>query len=347
MRVPGLWRLRRAAGRVRKQFSRRALVLLYHRVAEADSDPWSLCVTPRHFAEHMEVLRRRGDAVPLRRLALALRDGSLPRRAVAVTFDDGYADNLLEAKPVLERYGVPATVFVATGYVGHEREFWWDALDGLFLQPGRLPEVLDLTLNGSTYRWELGEAAEYDEATRDRFRSWRAWTDGPSPRHAAYRDVWELLHPMPEGERRKVQAELLAWAGLEPKVRHTHRTLSAAEVRELASGGLVEVGAHTVSHSALSGLPPEAQREEILASRSRLEEILGREVDTFAYPYGQPRDYTDETAAIVREAGFACACSTSPELVRPWSDRFRLPRFGVEDFGGDVLARKLDEWFSE
>jgi peptidoglycan/xylan/chitin deacetylase (PgdA/CDA1 family) len=80
---------------------------------------------------------------------------------VVITFDDGYADNLHNAKPLLERYDIPATVFVTTGHIGHEREFWGDELDRLLLQPSTLPELLGLSINGSPYQWELGEVAHY------------------------------------------------------------------------------------------------------------------------------------------------------------------------------------------
>ncbi len=84
---------------------------------------------------------------------------------IAVTFDDGYANNLHAAKPLLERFTVPATVFVAVGALEDPREFWWDELDGLLLQPGTLPDALQLHVNGRCLAWKLGDAAHY---TRDR-----------------------------------------------------------------------------------------------------------------------------------------------------------------------------------
>jgi peptidoglycan/xylan/chitin deacetylase (PgdA/CDA1 family) len=76
---------------------------------------------------------------------------------VAVTFDDGYADNLLNGKPLLECYDVPVTVFVTSGYVGAGREFWADELERLFLQPGTLRQELCLAIKGRTHQWDLGE----------------------------------------------------------------------------------------------------------------------------------------------------------------------------------------------
>src|SRR6266481_2477666 len=142
-----------------------ALILLYHRVTEPMSDPWSLCVTSTHFAEHLETLRRHARIIHLQELVDGLENSALPERSVVITFDDGYADNLHNAKRVLERYDAPATVFITTGYIGHSREFWWDTLEKLFLGPGRLPESLHLTIDGCVFEWELGEAACYDHTT--------------------------------------------------------------------------------------------------------------------------------------------------------------------------------------
>ena len=323
------------------KFGPRSVILMYHRIAEVDSDPWSLCVTPRHFAEHLEVLRKRGRTIQVRQLAESLENGKVPRRSVVVTFDDGYADNLYNAKPLLEHYDVRATVFLVTSYVGLKQEFWWDELERLLLQPGRLPETLRLTINGSTYHWELGEAVRYSEDAYLSHRSWRTWEDAPSSRHSLYFSLWRLLRPLPESERRAVLDKLLAWAGAEPAARSTHRALSREEVLVLARQGLIEIGSHTMTHPLLSTCPSTAQREEIQRSKAELEEVLGCPVTSFAYPYG---DYTGETIALVREAGFACACSTSAAVVGPGTDRFQLPRVQVHDWSREEFAGQLSMW---
>jgi peptidoglycan/xylan/chitin deacetylase (PgdA/CDA1 family) len=108
-------------------FYSRSIVLLYHRVANIQPDRWSLCVSPQHFAEHLEVLQK------FRRVRLdQLKPGGWslrPQRTVVITFDDGYADNLHEAAPLLRRFDTAATFFIATGYIGGMREFWWDELE--------------------------------------------------------------------------------------------------------------------------------------------------------------------------------------------------------------------------
>ena len=135
-----------------------------------------------------------------------------------------------------------------------------------------------------------------------------------------------------------------SWAGAASPDRPPARPLTIAEVPRLAADGLVEVGAHTLTHPQLSALDREAQRTEIHGSRLALEEITGGTVVSFAYPYGARSDYTPETLSLVKEAGFSGACATMARPVGRGTPPFELPRFHVEDCDGDGLARRLAAW---
>jgi peptidoglycan/xylan/chitin deacetylase (PgdA/CDA1 family) len=191
----------------------------------------------------------------------------------------------------------------------------------------------------------LGHA---DGRTRNGAESSQGWNVlakwDSDPRQPVYRSLCRLLRPLSQDERQTVLHQLMKWAGGTMQGRPTHRALSAEELVRLADGTLVEVGAHTVSHPVLSALPASDQHAEICGSKARLEEILGRPVQSFAYPYGARSDYTGETAGIVREAGFSLACANFPEVVRRSADIFQLPRLVVRDWNGDTFARKLSEW---
>jgi peptidoglycan/xylan/chitin deacetylase (PgdA/CDA1 family) len=301
-----------------------------------------MCVTPHHFAEQLEVLRKYGRPMSLQRLARGHCEGDLPHRAVVITFDDGYADNLHGAQPLLERYDTPATLFLTTGQIGCEDEFWWDELERLLLKPGRIPDTLRLRIAGRTYQWDLRAAAYYSQDDyRSSYRQ-RAWQGCPGSRHALYYSIWQLLQPLREVERREALAQLRTWAHAEAVVRSTHRPLSLDEVYAIKRRGLIEIGAHTVTHPFLSAHPVVFQHDEIQRSKAYLEEILGHSVASFAYPYG---DYAPETVAAVREAGFVCACSTVAESVWPQTDRFLLPRVCVQDWNGEEFAKRLLAWW--
>ncbi len=152
---------------------------MYHSVADVISDPWGLSVTPAHFAEHLEVLRAHGRALPLDQFSFGLENGHLPHDATIVTFDDGYADNLHNALPLLERFEIPATFFIATGYLGGQREFWWDELARVVFEGTVASDELRLTVGDKSFRWDLAVLSlpQASPQTSDR---WRAWDPPPS-----------------------------------------------------------------------------------------------------------------------------------------------------------------------
>jgi peptidoglycan/xylan/chitin deacetylase (PgdA/CDA1 family) len=213
---------------------------------------------------------------------------------VAVTFDDGYADNLYEALPVLQRHDVPATVFVASDAVVREREFWWDDLE------------------------RLVAPAEYDT-------------------------VWANLRDV-EAQEREATLETMRFArGVDSVPRASCSPLTSDELACLARDVRIEIGAHTASHARLGALPGAAQRAEIESGRVALESIIGRRVESFAYPFGRVGDYTVETMHLVREAGFVRACINQAGVVDRSTDRFELPRVYVRDWNGDEFAAALRE----
>jgi peptidoglycan/xylan/chitin deacetylase (PgdA/CDA1 family) len=319
-----------------------ALILMYHRVTELSNDPNFLAVTPKHFAEQMDVIRRHCIPIQLKELVEAPRNGKVPKQAVVVTFDDGYADNLHEAAPLLERYEIPATVFVTAGQVGSQREFWWDELDCLLLQPGNLPSRLHLNVNGSTFDFQLDEASTYTEEDYRRNRDWHiAREDDPGPRQQLFRKLLAAMSVLPGAEREKLVNDLLVWAGADPIARPTHRPLTVDELIRLQKCRLMEVGAHTMTHPMLAKLPEVHQRSEIKQSKQALEAILNRPVTSFAFPFGSS---SPKTVAIVRDEGFVCACSTRADVVSMRTDCFQLPRLCVRDWDGERFAGWLRWW---
>ena len=115
---------------------------------------------------------------------------------MAITFDDGYANNLYQAKPLLEKYQIPATVFVATDYLEKPREFWWDELERIILQTAKLPEELALTINEQPYQWKLGTATTYSHSEAWHNRNLPAWDSQPGSRLRFYYAVWGKLQPL-------------------------------------------------------------------------------------------------------------------------------------------------------
>lgn len=332
-------RLYDLGGRVRARFSTHCVVLLYHRIADSPDDPYMLSVTPRHFAEHLQVIRQHARPVRLHEVARGLAAGSLPRLGVCVTFDDGYQDNLNVALPLLEQYDVPATMFMTTGRIGRDREFWWDELQRILLLPGELPARLRLHIDDRPVDIELGTAASYSASDAARDAGWTITdTSLPTARHAVLRTMYQLLHGRGPVEQAEVLDRLVAWSGRVRTVRDAFRALEPEEVAGLPADGVLEVGGHTVNHPALPAQPVTVQREEIAGCRATLEEWLGRPVRSFAYPYGE---FSDDAIAEVRRAGYDHACACMGQPTRRNSDPFRIPRIDAQDIDGDALARLL------
>jgi peptidoglycan/xylan/chitin deacetylase (PgdA/CDA1 family) len=239
-------------------------VLLYHRVIARAADPLGLCVSPRHFAEHVEILRDR-DVVPLDEVG----PGQL-----AITFDDGYHDNVGAADLLGD---LPATLFVSTGHIDEGRPFWWDEIRRV-LAAGSGPLRL-----------------------RD-----QAWP-GRSDVERRYLGAW--LQGLPPVEIEALLAELRAWAGVERGPEPDDRPLTVEELRALPWA----LGAHTRDHASLRALSPHEQRTQIERSRDDLAAWTGKRPTAFSYPFGAPGgDFDATTERLVREAGFSHIVTTSP-----------------------------------
>lgn len=290
------------------------VVLLYHRVTDLPTDTERLAVSPPNFRDHMRFLKANVHLVRLEE-----NWSARPKPAVAVTFDDGYADNLLEAVPILEEEGVPATFFVSTGTLGTGQEFWWHELEGLLLHEATFPARF---------------------ALRDPQHG-REWPSETLPqRQAMYAALNQLAQGIEPERLARWLAQLRSWAPSRPAAA-ANRTMSEEEVRRLAASPIATIGAHTVSHTALAALTEAQQRWEILSSAGRLEQITGRRVEVFSYPFGNRRHYNRASIRLCRQAGFVKAASNFPGQVHRWTDPYQLPRQVVRDWSLDVFKRKM------
>jgi len=322
--VRGRGRILKTLGAIRRWFKPGGVILMYHRVIDLVPDTYNLAVSPVHFAEHMHILRRNCVPMSLAEMIDAIKTNTLPNRAVAVTFDDGYYDNYSEALPLLRVDGIPATVFVVSSHVDSQREFWWDELERAMLMPQQVPPELRLYLNGKDYVWETGTLDE---------------------RSSAHQALHMLIAQQDTQTRTGILEALVTWAGVGVSGRPTHRVMRSDEMLQMVSDGLIEVGGHTVTHPTLSALSVEAQRREIAEGCRQLEAILGRPIDMFAYPYGRLADWEDATADLVRQLRMRGAVTTVPGCVESGADPFRLRRWAVGNWDGEQFARELESFF--
>ena len=276
----------------------RLTVLAYHRIADV-SDPGfdtyvsNVSASPRAFGAQLDHVARHFDVIDLGRL-LAWLDGSadLPARPLLVTFDDGYRDNFEHARPALRERGLPAVLFVTTGFVDDGRVLYWDRLARAFHRT----RCSSLSLAGGELRWE-----------------------GPRERGAALHDLIRRLKELPEDAKETAVSTIVESLGAQDEdVAGPPLAMEWSHVRELARDG-VAIGGHTHSHAILSRLPLERAQEEIRTCLERIERELGRPARSFAYTNGGAADFGPEHERFLSRLGVRAAFSLVPGPAR-WTE---------------------------
>ena len=321
-----------AAGRRLPRLRPRALVLVYHRIGERGLDPWHLAIDPETFAGQMETLARDWSPLSLAELVGGFGRRRLPDRAVAVTFDDGYADNLEVAAPLLLEHGIPATLFVTTDVIDSGALPWWDELASLLLEPAELPPKLTLSSGGDGWRIPPLPGGERRSAAN----ALPPWEAEPGTRLRVHYEVWLALRALDAPTREAALDEIAEWAGAH---RPSGRVLLTWEqLRELAALPGFELGAHTLTHPALPSCSAEDARAEIAGGADRLRTRIGVEVEQFAYPFGT---WTRSVARVVAELGFRAAYTTDGNAISWSSSPYALPRVPAEGHAPGEFARLL------
>ena len=314
---------RAIAAAVRAFRRKKPMVLMYHRIAEADYDPWCLAVSPAHFDEQLAELGRERDVMSLAEFGTLFAARRLPKRATAITFDDGYACNARVAAPILHAHRHPATFFLTTGAIGSELEFWWDEL-GTLLVETFVPVTALVTVGAKQF--EIDFAAPL--VPGEMLKTWHWTSPSQHVRLQNYMDIWREMRALSHTAQRVVLDSMWQACSGRPISRDNYRPLTAQAVKTLQVAGLFHIAPHSVTHTALSGLPEEAQRLEIVSSLEACATLADNTTAIFSYPYG---DNSLITRRIVHDTGFAMACGTEPRVVNATSDRFAIPRFQVPD----------------
>lgn len=293
--------LTRLLGDLLSPMGRRAAlsVLIFHRVL-AEPDPlYPDEPDARRFDTLLGWLSRSFNVLPLDRAVRELGAGTLPARAAAITFDDGYHDNFSVAMPLLRKHGLTATFFIATGFLDGGR-MWNDTVAEAVR--GFTGEHLDLNAVG------LGSFPVRD------------WNE----KRLAIRALLPRLKHLPLDERLARAEAVAARCAVELPA---DLMMSSEQVKQMRAAGMA-IGAHTQNHPILARLDDAHAREEIAGSKHRLESLLDERVTLFAYPNGKPsQDYLPAHVAMVLDAGFDAAVSTAVGAARRGADMMQLPRF--------------------
>lgn len=300
-------------------------VMIFHRVLPQPDPLFPDEVDAARFDQMLGWVKSWFNVLPLDEAVRRLQEGSLPARAAALSFDDGYADNHDIALPLLQKHGLSCSFFVATGFLDGGR-MWNDTL----IESVRLSSRFMLDLRGLTdaHGEDLGQHALGDTASR----------------RAALGKLIERVKYLPPEPRQACVDAIASRAEISPP---DDLMMSSGQVRALHRAGM-QIGAHTVSHPILAKLDERQAADEIGRSRDALQTLLGEKVGLFAYPNGKPgTDYLpDVHPALVRELGFDAAVSTRWAAARTGDDAFQIPRFTPWDRGRTRFGLRLLRNFS-
>ena len=287
--------------------SRGILVLNYHRVGDGAASPhdralWS--AGAETFDRQVGMLARHFDVIsPADFESAATRRG----RHVMITFDDGYLDNYEVAFPILRRHGVPATFFIATGFIDRPALPWWDEI--AWLVRGSARSQIDL----------------------------RPWFDAPlaldGQRQPQIEAVLRKFKSLEAGDSAAMLEALRQASGLTSPDTVARHWMNWDMIREMADNGMT-IGGHTIHHPVLSRLSKEQQRVEIEGCAARILAETGRPMEYFAYPVGNPWAFNDDTRDCLEAAGVRRAFSYYGGEASPSSPRFDTPRVGIEPHVG-------------
>jgi len=276
----------------------RLSILIFHQVLRTRDFMRPDTPTAEEFEWKMRMLANYLTPMALRDALNCLDNHTLPERAVCVTFDDGYLDNLTVALPILEKWGIPGAVFVSSDFL--TRGIMWN---------DRIIESI--------------RTAQCDEVNLENFELGQFRLDSEVARYTSAQQIIKKVKYLNSNLREEVIGDLEKQC----KYSRSRLMLTRDQLVELSNSG-IEIGSHTKSHPILKSITNEEAEIEIWESKTHLEELLQKEVRFFAYPNGQPGiDYDNDHVRITKEAGFSAAFSTETGVATLNCDRWQMPRF--------------------
>lgn len=291
----------------------RLSILIFHRVLPSIDPLFPDEPDAARFSQMMGWLKSWFNVVPLDQAVVQLQSGTLPARAAAITFDDGYADNRTVALPILQKHGLPASFFIATGFLDGGRMWNDTVIESVRASSAPILDLRNLDL-GTYSNGSLNEKRQAIDAIIDRIKY------------------------MPHKERAALTERIALELDVEPP---NDLMMTSGQVREMHQAGM-QIGAHTIKHPILARTEISDAEREIRTSKETLESLLGKPVLLFAYPNGKPeQDYFPEHCRIVKDLGFSLAVSTAWGVSEKSTDPFQLPRFTPWDKTRTKFAIRL------
>lgn len=324
-------------------YRNRGLILMYHRVSDNPIDPWQLAVSPENFEDQLKVLKETGLVISLPSMIDHIKAEGKMEPSIAITLDDGYADNFLNAKPLLEKYDLPASFFICTKHIGSKKAFWWDELATIVLTHPELPESIKLDFPDSKFIFELNDGSLLTEKISQIHKKWNANMPPSTQRTSLFLKLWKVLSTLSYMNQQAILNSLkesVKYSG--DLATENNNCMNEKQLISMSNNTLFTIGTHTETHPLISGLSGELQQEEITRSKLYLEKITKQAQDLFAYPHG---DFNEITIDILKKQGFKAAVTTFEKKVWKKEDPYRIGRFQVNNWGKLDFSEKLNNWF--
>jgi peptidoglycan/xylan/chitin deacetylase (PgdA/CDA1 family) len=313
---------------------------MYHRITIPDSDPWQIAVSPENFEQHLQVLKKSYNVISVPDLVWQLRDKKIEVNSVSITFDDAYKDNYVVAKPLLQKYNLPATFFIAADYINKNKPFWWDELEKIIMHSERLPLKLAINIAGHLFEFELGqEHLSLEDKAKHRVWIWEEIA--PTYRCKLYLELWKQLRPLKAPDIELILNELKKWASYEASFNEEDTAMNDSQLKEMYSNSLFTIGIHTLTHPALACHSEDIQIQEITGCMEALENISRSKIDTIAYPYG---NYNKVTLSVAANQKLSAGFTTQAQVVDKSSNLLELGRFQVVNQDAESFKKLLKEW---
>ncbi len=280
-------------------------ILMYHRVVDINNDLWNISVGPQVFEKHMKYIVENYDVVKVEDI-----DYFDDKEQLAVTFDDGYCDFYDNAFPVLEKYKVPATVYVTTGKIEKKSEFWWDVITKCILDNPQCPDVI-------LFKGDIMDISS------------------PASKRKACWSIREKLLEMDIEEINTSLSELRRVTKDSGEVRKDYMAMSLDELKEIDDSKYIDIGGHTINHCRLASLGDERKKEEIHGSKRYLEKILNHKINSFSFPFGCELDYDKKDIMYSLEAEYSSVLAVKTKYYDSGLYEYNYDRVAVEEIDGD------------
>jgi peptidoglycan/xylan/chitin deacetylase (PgdA/CDA1 family) len=302
---------------------------MFHRVCPGSPNPRirgnaGLEVTPEYLENTILFLRRNNyEIVSLTQAAKILNGDPVKNKIAVFTFDDGYADNYLHAYPILKKHAVPFTIYVTTHLPDGEAILWWYLLEDLILKENRI----EFELNDQRYQYSCASSREKD------------WV---------YNEIHKLILNGPSSQLNQRIRQVFENYDINFLEKTSQLSLTWQQIREMSEDPLVEIGAHTIQHEALSKLTESAVQKEMEGSRDIIESKTGQKVEHFSYPFGTQNEAGEREFRIAKKCGFKTSTTTRVSNIFPVHKNLlqQLPRIPVNQIRDHGNIDYLNLWLS-